>query len=116
MFFFAFRKKTTTLQGSTTEAGTFSKKRSRELTCRRVCRRSGCARALFCPFNTEANICVSSVFQLEKCLKAQIDMWEQEHGTEFQVNGQQFLEYVQQQWDQHHSEKEKEKLERVSDA
>lgn len=35
---------------------------------------------------------------------------------EFQVNGQPFLEYVQQQWDQHHSEKEKEKLERVSDV
>lgn len=43
-------------------------------------------------------------------------MWEQEHGTEFQVNGQQFLEYVKQQWDQHHNEKEKEKLERVSDV
>lgn len=56
------------------------------------------------------------MFQLEKCLKAQIDKWEQEHGTEFQVNGQQFLEYVQQQWDQHHNEKEKEKLERVSDV
>lgn len=42
-------------------------------------------------------------------------MWEQEHGAEFQVNGQQFLEYVEQQWDQHHNEKEKEKLQRVSD-
>lgn len=51
---------------------------------------------------------------MEKCLKAQIDMWEAEHGTEFQVNGQKFLEYVQQQWDQHHIEKEQEKLERVS--
>ena len=29
------------------------------------------------------------------------------------VNGQKFLEYVQQQWDHHHTEKEKEKLERV---
>lgn len=46
-------------------------------------------------------------------MKAQIDMWEQEQGTEFQVNGQKFLEYVQQQWDQHHNEKEREKLERV---
>lgn len=46
-FFFAFRKKTTTLQGSTTEVGTFSKKRSRELTCRRVCPRSGCAVEVF---------------------------------------------------------------------
>uniref|UniRef100_H3D847 Protein regulator of cytokinesis 1a n=1 Tax=Tetraodon nigroviridis TaxID=99883 RepID=H3D847_TETNG len=53
-----------------------------------------------------------SLPKLEKCLKAQIDMWEQERGTEFQVNGQPFLEYVQQQWERHHSEKEKEKLER----
>lgn len=43
----------------------------------------------------------------------QIDVWEQEHGKEFLVNGQKFLDYVQQQWDHHHSEKEKEKLERV---
>ncbi|CAG05533.1 unnamed protein product, partial [Tetraodon nigroviridis] len=57
-----------------------------------------------------------SLPKLEKCLKAQIDMWEQERGTEFQVNGQPFLEYVQQQWERHHSEKEKEKLERVSGA
>lgn len=56
---------------------------------------------------------VSCLFQLEKSLKAQIDAWEQEHGKEFLVNGQKFLEYVQQQWDQHHTEKEKEKLERV---
>lgn len=53
------------------------------------------------------------VFQLEKSLKGQIDVWEQEHGKEFLVNGQKFLEYVQQQWDHHHTEKEKEKLERV---
>lgn len=53
------------------------------------------------------------MFQLEKSLKAQIDVWEQEHGKEFLVNGQKFLEYVQQQWDHHHTEKEKEKLERV---
>lgn len=52
-------------------------------------------------------------FQLEKSLKAQIDAWEQEHGKDFLVNGQKFLEYVQQQWDEHHNEKEKEKLERV---
>lgn len=116
--FFAFRKKTTTLRGSTTEAGTFSKKRSRELTCRRVCPRSGhmssCTWVSLTPKTT--NSCVSSLFQLEKSLKAQIDTWEQERGTEFQVNGQQFLEYVQQQWDRHHGEKEKEKLERVSDG
>uniref|UniRef100_A0A3Q0S182 Protein regulator of cytokinesis 1a n=1 Tax=Amphilophus citrinellus TaxID=61819 RepID=A0A3Q0S182_AMPCI len=53
-----------------------------------------------------------SLPKLEKSLKAQIDAWEQEHGKDFLVNGQKFLEYVQQQWDQHHNEKEKEKLER----
>ncbi|KAF7663259.1 hypothetical protein LDENG_00215570 [Lucifuga dentata] len=53
-----------------------------------------------------------SLPKLEKSLKAQIDAWEQETGREFQVNGQKFLEYVQKEWDHHHSEKEKEKLER----
>ncbi|XP_070763557.1 protein regulator of cytokinesis 1-like isoform X1 [Enoplosus armatus] len=53
-----------------------------------------------------------SLPKLEKALKAQIDVWEQEHGKEFLVNGQKFLEYVKQQWDHHHTEKEKEKLER----
>uniref|UniRef100_A0A8C3A712 Protein regulator of cytokinesis 1a n=1 Tax=Cyclopterus lumpus TaxID=8103 RepID=A0A8C3A712_CYCLU len=50
--------------------------------------------------------------KLEKSLKAQIDGWEEEHGKEFLVNGQKFLEYVRQQWDHHHAEKENEKLER----
>ncbi|XP_062245798.1 protein regulator of cytokinesis 1-like [Platichthys flesus] len=53
-----------------------------------------------------------SLPKLEKSLKAQIDEWGQEHGREFLVNGQEFLEYVQQQWAQHLEEKEKEKLER----
>ncbi|KAM9375381.1 protein regulator of cytokinesis 1-like [Pholidichthys leucotaenia] len=53
-----------------------------------------------------------SLPKLEKSLKAQIDAWEQEHSKDFLVNGQKFLEYVQEQWDQHHTEKEKEKLER----
>ncbi|KAM7002093.1 protein regulator of cytokinesis 1-like [Tautogolabrus adspersus] len=53
-----------------------------------------------------------SLPKLEKTLKAQVDVWEQETGKEFQVNGQKFLEYVQQQWDHHQAEKEKEKLER----
>ncbi|XP_076590066.1 protein regulator of cytokinesis 1-like isoform X1 [Chaetodon auriga] len=53
-----------------------------------------------------------SLPKLEKSLKAQIDVWEEEHGKEFQVNGQKFLEYVQQQWENHHNEKEKEKLDR----
>lgn len=58
--------------------------------------------------------CLFFFSQLEKTLKAQIDVWEQEHGKEFLVNGQKFLDYVQQQWEHHHIEKEKEKTERVS--
>ncbi|XP_061825677.1 protein regulator of cytokinesis 1-like isoform X1 [Nerophis lumbriciformis] len=53
-----------------------------------------------------------SLPKLEKVLKSQIDTWEQEHGKEFFVNGQKFLDYVQQQWEHHHIEKEKEKMER----
>ncbi|XP_069018304.1 protein regulator of cytokinesis 1-like [Embiotoca jacksoni] len=53
-----------------------------------------------------------SLPKLEKTLKAQIDAWEQEHDKEFLVNGEKFLDYVQQQWNDHHTEKENEKLER----
>ncbi|XP_077566341.1 protein regulator of cytokinesis 1-like [Stigmatopora nigra] len=53
-----------------------------------------------------------SLPKLEKALKVQIDCWEEEQDKQFLVNGQKFLDYVQQQWDQHHVEKEKEKLER----
>ncbi|XP_077452393.1 protein regulator of cytokinesis 1-like [Stigmatopora argus] len=53
-----------------------------------------------------------SLPKLEKALKVQIDCWEQEQGKQFLVNGQKFLDYVQQQWEEHHVEKEKEKLER----
>ncbi|XP_071352721.1 protein regulator of cytokinesis 1-like isoform X2 [Trachinotus anak] len=53
-----------------------------------------------------------SLPKLEKILKTQIDAWEQEHGKEFLLNGQKFLDYVQEQWSHHHTEKEKEKLER----
>ena len=52
--------------------------------------------------------------KLEKKLKAQIDAWESEQGQEFFVNGQKFLEYVEEQWELHRIEKEKEKQERVS--
>ncbi|KAM9861211.1 protein regulator of cytokinesis 1b isoform 2-T2 [Aulostomus maculatus] len=53
-----------------------------------------------------------SLPKLEKKLKAQIDAWESEQGREFLVNGQKFLEYVEEQWNLHRVEKEKEKLER----
>lgn len=51
--------------------------------------------------------------QLEKSLKSQIEQWEAEHGSEFRVNGQHFMQYVEEQWNLHQLEKEKEKLERV---
>uniref|UniRef100_A0A3Q3JRI4 Protein regulator of cytokinesis 1a n=1 Tax=Monopterus albus TaxID=43700 RepID=A0A3Q3JRI4_MONAL len=49
-----------------------------------------------------------SLPKLENSLKAQTDVWEQEYGKEFLVHRQNFLEYVQQQWDHHHTEKERE--------
>lgn len=54
------------------------------------------------------------LIKLEKNLKAQMDAWESQQGREFFVNGQKFLEYVEEQWEQHRVEKEKEKQERVS--
>ncbi|XP_056233156.1 protein regulator of cytokinesis 1b isoform X2 [Seriola aureovittata] len=53
-----------------------------------------------------------SLPKLEKKLKAQIDAWESEQGREFLVSGQKFLQYVEEQWELHRIEKEKEKLER----
>ncbi|XP_056269270.1 protein regulator of cytokinesis 1b isoform X2 [Pseudoliparis swirei] len=53
-----------------------------------------------------------SLPKLEKKLKAQIDAWESEQGAEFLVGGQKFLQYVEEQWEQHRGEKEKEKQER----
>lgn len=53
-------------------------------------------------------------FKIEKKLKAQIDAWEEEQGSEFLVNGQKFLQYVEQQWELLRIEKEKEKQARVN--
>ncbi|XP_034536503.1 protein regulator of cytokinesis 1b isoform X2 [Notolabrus celidotus] len=53
-----------------------------------------------------------SLPKLEKKLKAQIDAWESEQGREFLVNGQKFLQYVEEQWELHRIEKETEKQER----
>nr|CAG5996601.1 unnamed protein product [Menidia menidia] len=50
--------------------------------------------------------------KLEKKLKGQIEAWEGEQGRQFLVNGQEFLQYVEEQWELHRTEKEKEKLER----
>ncbi|XP_070684780.1 protein regulator of cytokinesis 1b isoform X2 [Pempheris klunzingeri] len=53
-----------------------------------------------------------SLPKLEKKLKAQIDAWEGEQGREFLVNDQKFLQYVEEQWELHQTEKEREKQER----
>ncbi|XP_063053098.1 protein regulator of cytokinesis 1a isoform X2 [Engraulis encrasicolus] len=53
-----------------------------------------------------------SLPKLEKSLKGQIDQWEQEQGRDFLVNGQKFMEYVQEQWEVYREEREREKLER----
>ncbi|KAF7701768.1 protein regulator of cytokinesis 1a isoform X1 [Silurus meridionalis] len=53
-----------------------------------------------------------SLPKLEKSLKVQIEQWEAEHGSEFRVGGQHFMQYVEEQWNLHQMEKEKEKLER----
>ncbi|XP_068434460.1 protein regulator of cytokinesis 1b isoform X1 [Clinocottus analis] len=53
-----------------------------------------------------------SLPKLERKLKAQIDAWESEQGREFFVNGEKFLQYVEEQWELHRVEKEKEKQER----
>lgn len=53
--------------------------------------------------------------QLEEELKGRVELWEQEQEQAFLVNGQRFMEYVAEQWQLHHMEKEKEKQERVSE-
>ncbi|XP_067871675.1 protein regulator of cytokinesis 1b isoform X1 [Heterodontus francisci] len=50
--------------------------------------------------------------KLEEELKVQIDAWEQEHHSQFLVNGQNFMDYVTEQWELHRLEKEREKQER----
>ncbi|XP_072482169.1 protein regulator of cytokinesis 1-like [Notamacropus eugenii] len=50
--------------------------------------------------------------KLEEKLKAQIEMWQEQHSKVFVVNGQNFLEYMTKQWETFHLKKEKEKEER----
>ncbi|KAI4876157.1 hypothetical protein NFI96_017583 [Prochilodus magdalenae] len=57
---------------------------------------------------------LKSLPKLEKKLKAQIEQWEQEQGREFLVQGQEFMQFVSEQWEMHRLEKEREKQERVS--
>ncbi|XP_061855552.1 protein regulator of cytokinesis 1 isoform X2 [Colius striatus] len=50
--------------------------------------------------------------KLQEELESRIQAWEQEHKGAFLVKGQQFMEYVREQWQLYHLEKEKEKQER----
>ncbi|KAM4039579.1 protein regulator of cytokinesis 1 isoform 2-T2 [Anomaloglossus baeobatrachus] len=51
--------------------------------------------------------------KLEEELKVRITAWEEEQGREFFMNGKKFMDYVTEQWNQLHLEKEKEKQERL---
>ncbi|XP_029523208.1 protein regulator of cytokinesis 1-like isoform X2 [Oncorhynchus nerka] len=53
-----------------------------------------------------------SLPKLEKSLKTQVDLWEEEQSREFLVNGQRFLQYVEEQWELLQLEKERGKNER----
>ncbi|XP_055673608.1 protein regulator of cytokinesis 1 isoform X1 [Falco peregrinus] len=50
--------------------------------------------------------------KLQEELESRVQAWEQEHEGTFLVKGQRFLEYVMEQWQLYHLEKEKEKQER----
>lgn len=52
--------------------------------------------------------------QLQEELERKVQTWEQEFKGPFLVKGQQFMDYVSEQWQLFHLEKEKEKQERVS--
>ncbi|CAL8245895.1 unnamed protein product [Lota lota] len=53
-----------------------------------------------------------SLPKLEKKLTAEIEAWESEQGRDFLVSGQKFMQYVEEQWEMHRIDKEKEKQER----
>ncbi|KAG8440611.1 hypothetical protein GDO86_006383 [Hymenochirus boettgeri] len=51
--------------------------------------------------------------KLEEELKIRIAAWEQEQDQEFFVNGKKFMDYVAEQWESFHQDKEKEKQDRL---
>ncbi|XP_025896332.1 protein regulator of cytokinesis 1 isoform X3 [Nothoprocta perdicaria] len=53
-----------------------------------------------------------SLAKLQEELESRIQAWEQEREEAFLVKGQRFMEYVTEQWQLYHLEKEKEKQER----
>ncbi|KAI1904123.1 hypothetical protein AGOR_G00002450 [Albula goreensis] len=55
---------------------------------------------------------LKSLPKLEKRLKVQLEAWEREQGREFLVQGQKFMQFVEEQWELHRIKKEREKQER----
>ncbi|XP_013400479.1 protein regulator of cytokinesis 1-like isoform X2 [Lingula anatina] len=50
--------------------------------------------------------------KVEQEVKTAIQQWETEHSKQFLVGGVEFVDYIEQQWEIHRLEKEREKLER----
>ncbi|TSX03300.1 Sulfate anion transporter 1 [Bagarius yarrelli] len=47
-------------------------------------------------------------------LKSRVEAWEKEKGSPFLMKGQRVMEYIAKQWEEHRSQKDKEKNERMS--
>ena len=56
------------------------------------------------------------VLQIEAEVRAQIERWEAQQQRPFLVQGMRFVDYIREQWDDYHRNKENEKEERVSDV
>ena len=61
-------------------------------------------------------LCVMVVLQIEAEVRAQIERWEAQQQRPFLVQGMRFVDYIREQWDDYHRNKENEKEERVSDV
>ncbi|CAL9701196.1 unnamed protein product [Knipowitschia caucasica] len=51
--------------------------------------------------------------KLERSLRTQISLWEEQQHSEFLVKGSNFLQFVEQQWNQLHEQREREREERL---
>ncbi|XP_060791923.1 protein regulator of cytokinesis 1 isoform X2 [Neoarius graeffei] len=52
--------------------------------------------------------------KLEEDLKCRVEAWEKVEGSPFLMEGQRVMEYISKQWEEHRSQKDKEKNERMS--
>lgn len=60
-------------------------------------------------------LCVCVHIQLEEDLKCRVEAWEKSEGSPLLMRGQGVMEYISKQWEEHRSQKDKEKNDRVSD-